>query len=509
MSFTSKGRAGLLALLAAAVVVVAPSGPAAAPSGALGQDLDALLATNSLKGADVGLVVRKADTGEVLYSSQSARRRQPASNAKVLTTAAALDLLGTQYRFHTSVQSPGRRAGSLLAGDLYLRGGGDPTMLASDYDALAAQVAASGVRTVSGSLVADDGFFDKTRLAPGWAWDDEPYYYDAQTSALTIAPDTDYDAGSVIVTVKPGAAGAAPTVTLTPPNSYVHVVNTAVTGPGSLTVDRAHGGNTITVSGSIPVGAAPDQEWMAVWEPTGLAASVFRDALARHGVRVLGGTRFAATPAGAASLAGHDSITVGELLTPFLKRSNNMHAEALVKTTGGGSWATGLTKLRQDFPTFGVDPAQLLMVDGSGLSRMDEVSPDELADALLAVRGKPWFQEFYNALPVAGNPDRMVGGTLSTRMVGTPAAGKVHAKTGSMTGVSALSGYVTAADGEQLVFSMVSNQTLGSPRAVEDAVAIRLAQYDGTADVRQAAAPAVRSAAADPSQLECSWARTC
>jgi D-alanyl-D-alanine carboxypeptidase/D-alanyl-D-alanine-endopeptidase (penicillin-binding protein 4) len=502
-------RKGLLALLAAAVVLLAPSaGPTAATDAALGQDLDALLAANSLKGADVGLVVRKADTGEVLYSSQSARRRQPASNAKLLTTAAALDVLGPQYRFRTSVNSSGRRAGSLLAGDLYLRGGGDPTMLANDYDALAAQVAASGVRTVAGSLVADDSFFDRTRLAPGWAWDDEPYYYDAQTSGLTIAPDTDYDAGSIIVTVTPGAAGARPSVTLTPPNSYVHVVNTAITGPGSLTVDRAHGSNTITVSGAIPVGAAADQEWMAVWEPTGLAASVFRDALARHGVRVLGDTRFAATPAGAASLAGHDSMTVGELLTPFLKRSNNMHAEALVKTAGGGSWDAGQAKLRQDFPAFGVDPAQLLMVDGSGLSRMDEVSPDELADALVAVRSKPWFQTFYTALPVAGNPDRTIGGTLRTRMVGTPAAGRVHAKTGSMTGVSALSGYVTAADGEELVFSMVSNQTLGSPRAVEDAVAIRLAQYNGAADVHRTAAPAVR-AAVDGSQLECSWARTC
>ncbi|TVS99684.1 D-alanyl-D-alanine carboxypeptidase/D-alanyl-D-alanine-endopeptidase [Amycolatopsis bartoniae] len=498
-------RKGLLALLIAAVVVAAPSAvPVAAPSDALGQDLGALLAASSLKGADIGLVVRKADTGEVLYTSQSDRRRQPASNAKLLTTMSALDVLGPQYRFHTSVEGAGRQVGSLLAGDLYLRGGGDPTMLASDYDALAAQVAASGVRTVAGSLFADDSFFDKTRLAPGWAWDDEPYYYDAQTSGLTIAPDTDYDAGSVLVTVTPGAAGAPPSVTVTPPNSYVRVVNTAVTGPGSLTVDREHGTNTITVSGAT---SGVVREWMAVWEPTGLAASVFRDALARHGVRVLGGTRFAPTPAGTRALAGHDSITVAQLLTPFLKRSNNMHAEALVKTAGGGSWDTGIAKLEQDFPSFGVNAADLRLVDGSGLSRMDEVSPDQLADALLGARGKPWFPEFYAALPVAGNPDRMIGGTLSTRMAGTPAAGKVHAKTGSMTGVSALSGYVTAADGEELVFAMVSNQTLGSPRAVEDAVAIRLAEYGGASDVHQATA-AARMATTDE-ELECSWARSC
>jgi D-alanyl-D-alanine carboxypeptidase/D-alanyl-D-alanine-endopeptidase (penicillin-binding protein 4) len=512
--------AGFVLLLVATVLPVffMPAGaPVAQDGNPLGQDLDAILATPSLAGSDVGLVVRKASTGEVLYTRQSDRRRQPASNNKLLTSTAALDLLGTGYRFHTTVESAARRTGPVLAGDMYLRGGGDPTMLAIDYDALAASVASSGIRVVTGKVLGDDSFFDRVRLGTGWAWDDEPYYYDAQISGLTIAPDTDFDAGSIIVRVTPGAPGAAPAVTLDPPNGYVHVVSTATTGAAgsasTLAVDREHGGNTITVSGAIPAGAAPDEEFMAVWEPTGLATAVFRDALARHGVRVLGASGTGGTPPGAAVLAKHDSIDVGQLLTPFLKLSNNMHAETLVKAagrqaTGRGTWPDGEATIDKALTQLGVDPNRLSTWDGSGLSRMDQVAPDQVASLLLAARSKPWFAQFYAALPVAGNPDRMVGGTLRSRMHGTPAEGKVRAKTGSLTGVSALSGYVTAADGEELVFSMISNQTLGSPRAVEDAVAIRLAEYSGAADQRHPAAP-VRIDTAPGSELECGWTKSC
>jgi D-alanyl-D-alanine carboxypeptidase/D-alanyl-D-alanine-endopeptidase (penicillin-binding protein 4) len=506
--------------------------PAAVPSragegSALGRDLDAILRDGRLSGARAGLVVRNADTGAVLYSRDSATREQPASNGKLLSSAAALEVLGPDYRFGTTVATDGVRHGAVLDGNLYLRGTGDPTMLAGDYADLAAQVAASGIRTVRGDLVADDTWFDDVRLAPGWAWDDEPYYYDAQISALTIAPDTDYDAGSVIVRVAPAAAGQPATVTLDPPTDDLRVENGATTGaPGSastVSVDREHGGNTIRVTGSVPAGAAADQEYLAVWNPTAFVASVFRRALAEHGVRVAGRTGYRATPAGARTLAGHESMPLSRLLVPFLKLSNNIHAETLVKAagrkvSGQGSWDAGTRALAGALGGLGVDAAALLMVDGSGLSRMDQVAPDDLAALLLGARGKPWFAAWYDALPIAGDPDRMVGGTLRNRMVGTPAAGNVHAKTGSYTGVSALSGYVTAADGEKLVFSLVENNALvggSGVRPLEDAVAVRLATYRGADDRSQPHVPAPRSggpadgAGTRSGDLECTWVRTC
>ncbi|HEU5474574.1 MAG TPA: D-alanyl-D-alanine carboxypeptidase/D-alanyl-D-alanine-endopeptidase [Actinophytocola sp.] len=499
-------------LVAVTAVAVGAGAPVSAQDrDPLAGDLDAILANPGLAGADVALVVRGAD-GTELYRRGSDRRQQPASNAKLVTSAAALEVLGPDYRFSTTAGATGRITGTVLHGDLYLRGTGDPTMLAADYDALAARVAASGVRLVTGNLVADDTWFDGVRLGSSWAWDDEPFYYDAQVSALTAAPDADYDAGSVIVRVTPSTPGAPATVETVPPTDHVRIVSTAVTGAAGsgtdVSVDREHGTNTITVAGSVAAGASPVQEWMAVWDPTGYAASLFRAALRAHGVRVLGRTTRAATPPDARTLADRRSMPLSELLVPFLKLSNNLHAEILMKAmgrarSGQGSWTAGVAAVNSVLPGLGIDPARLFLVDGSGLSRMDHISPDQLTALLLAARAKPWFGVWYDALPVAGVPDRMVGGTLRNRMRGTPAAGNVHAKTGSLTGVSALSGYVTAADGRLLVFSMVTNNSVGvSLRPIEDAVAVRLASPAGSAVT-------ARSAPDGPEGLECSWLKAC
>lgn len=505
-------RARLVGPLALIALVFGGAAPVNAQDrGALAADLDTILSAPGLDGADVGLVVRTAG-GDTVYTREANRRQQPASNAKLVTSVAALDVLGPDYRFETTVHTTGRRYGNVQHGDLYLRGTGDPTMLAADYDALAKKVADSGIRTVNGRLIADDTWFDDVRLGTSWAWDDEPFYYSAQVSALTAAPDTDYDAGSIIVRVAPGTDGRA-TVTTEPPTDYVTVVNTAVTGPAgsanTINVDRVHGANTFTVTGSIPAGGATTTEWMAVWEPTGYAAALFRAALTRHGVRVAGPTSTGAVPAGAPRTAVKQSMPLRELQVPFLKLSNNLHAEALVKamgraTRGQGTWSAGLAAVSNILPAYGIDPARLSLRDGSGLSRMDQISPDQLAALLGAARNRPWFPEWYEALPIAGNADRMVGGTLRSRMRGTAAEGRVHAKTGSLTGVSSLSGYVTTADGQQWVFSMVTNNSIGvNLKALEDTVAIRLAQEGSTArSVTTPSSPEV-------SELECSWVKAC
>ena len=507
-------RSRLVGLFALIVLFVGGATPVVAQDrGALATDLDTILSSPALDGADVGLVVRTVD-GETVYSHDSDGRQQPASNAKLVTSTAALDVLGPDYRFTTTVHTTGRRHGPTLDGDLYLKGTGDPTMLAADYDALAAKVAATGVRFVTGKLVADDTWFDGVRLGSSWAWDDEPYYYDAQISALTAAPDTDYDAGSIIVKVAPGTDGHA-VVTTEPPTDYVTVDNTAVTGPAgsanTISVDRAHGSNTFTVTGSIPSGGSATTEWMAVWEPTGYAAALFRAALDRHGVRVHGPTTRAAVPATATTVATRESMPLRALLTPFLKLSNNMHAEILVKAMGratrdAGTWSAGLAAVADRLPAYGLDPARLSLRDGSGLSRMDQISPDQLATLLAAARSRPWFADWYDALPIAGESDRMTGGTLRSRMRGTAAEGNVHAKTGSLTGVSSLSGYVTTANGQQWVFSMVTNNAIGvNLKGLEDTVAVRLAQEGGG----ETTVTPARSQPRGVSELECSWEKAC
>jgi D-alanyl-D-alanine carboxypeptidase/D-alanyl-D-alanine-endopeptidase (penicillin-binding protein 4) len=512
---------GGMALAAVLLAGLPASTVAALPNAQLIADLDALVHDPSMRNANVGLVVRNADTGDLLYSAQSDRREQPASTMKLATSAVALDVLGPTSRFTTSVATTGQTAGRTLTGDLYLRGTGDPTMLAADYDDLAAQVAATGITKVRGKLVADDTWFDADPLGFGWAWDDEPYSYNAQISALTVSPDTDYDAGTVIVRTAPGVAGAPAVVTTDPPTSYVQIQNSAVTGAAgsgsTVSVVRDHGTNVIRVAGSIPAGGPVAKAWSTVSEPTGLVASLFRAALGRHGVQVHGPTQTGvATPSGARQVATHSSMPLSQLLTPFLKLSNNMHAEILTKTmgrvvSGAGTWAAGRAVISQHLTTMGVPAGTTYVADGSGLSRMDQVTPDQVLSILRAARSKPWFPTWYTALPIAGIPDRMVGGTLRNRMQGTPAAGNLHAKTGSLTGVSALSGYITSADGQPLVFALISNNLLGPAKPIEDAIAIRLAKYRADEPTRTTTLGPVR---ADKSgevrdDVECAWIKAC
>ncbi|WP_113700587.1 D-alanyl-D-alanine carboxypeptidase/D-alanyl-D-alanine-endopeptidase [Nonomuraea lactucae] len=496
------------ALVAALAWASSPSSPAVAyePSPGvadLTQDINRILSDARLTVARAGVVVKSAAGGEELYSTDGGKLMIPASNTKLFTAAAAAETLGLDHRFTTSALSAGRRTGSLLAGDLVLRGTGDPTMLAGDYDVLAAKVAAAGVRTVTGRLVADDTWFDSVRLGNDWAWDDESAYYAAPISALTASPDRDYDAGSMIVSVAPD--GDKVKVSTTPETDYLKIVNRATVGTATdVLIERGHGTRTVVITGTV---AAPYQEWVAVDDPTAYVATLFRKALSRHGVRVLGPTVTGAAPAGAGELARRESMPLSELLVPFMKLSNNMHAEILTKAmgrkaAGRGTWAAGL-KVTTDFAR--ANGVQVInMRDGSGLSRRDGFSPASIAQLLTAVRGKPWFRAWYDSLPVAGNPDRIVGGTLRSRMRDTPAANNVRAKTGSLTGVTSLSGYVTSADGEPLVFSIMLNQYLsGSPKDIEDEIAIRLAQFSRTAAV--GALPLLRQAAPDSPDLECSW----
>ncbi|MEO3755949.1 D-alanyl-D-alanine carboxypeptidase/D-alanyl-D-alanine-endopeptidase [Streptomyces sp. B6B3] len=489
----------------------------------LAASIDEILADPRLDGAHAGVVVLDAATGETLYDHEGADRLTPASNAKLLTSAAAVDTLGADYRYVTDLATDGTVTGGTLAGDLYLRGSGDPTMLAEDYDALAADLAAAGVTEVSGDLVADDTRFDDVRLGTAWAWDSESDYFAAQTSALTLAPDTDYDSGNVYLETSPGATeGDKPQVTMQPANDYVTLVNEATTvaagEDNTLNITREHGTNTIVISGQVPADAGTTQTWNPVWEPTGYAAAVFADALAAHGIGLAGDTVLGrATPADAEVLASHESMTLAELLVPFLKLSNNMHAEALVKTLGheaggAGTWDAGLDVVEAYADGLGVTAGSYLQVDGSGLSRMSTVSPESLATLLVEVRDEPWFDAWYEALPIACQPDRLTGGTLRTRMCDTPASGNAHAKTGSLTGASGLSGYVTAADGRELVFSILFNDHLGAaPTDLQDAIVATLAgdQSEPAQTRTHEADPATEPATLD---LECSWlkpAATC
>ncbi len=452
-----------------------------------GRSLDQLLADPALNGATVSLMVRDARSGNTLYQYNPRTRLIPASNLKLLTTAAAMDVLGPQYRFSTQLLSNGTQQGERLTGNLYLKGLGDPTTQLADYQALAAQLAGQGVRQVQGDLVFDDTFFDAERLGVDWAHDDESTYYGAQISALTVSPNTDFDAGTLLVTAKaPVLIGQPVIVVVSPSTDYVQLSNRAVSGPGNnYGITRQHGTNLLQLSGALAPGKQ-SRQWISVWEPTQLVANLFEQALAQQGIQVLGRRVIGGvSPVTARVLAEHQSAPLQELITPLLKLSNNNMSEALLKTMGrkasnAGTAQAGVAAVADFMRRQGLDPLTLSQVDGSGLSRRNLVSSQNLTDLLVATAKQPWFEAWYSALPIAGNTDRMSGGSLRYRLRGTAAENNLHAKTGSMAGVSSLSGYITDAQGRRLVFSMISNNYLSSAasiRALENRVALALVQW--------------------------------
>ncbi|WP_065871724.1 MULTISPECIES: D-alanyl-D-alanine carboxypeptidase/D-alanyl-D-alanine endopeptidase [unclassified Pseudomonas] len=449
--------------------------------------LDQLLADPAFNGATVSVMVRDARNGDTLYQHNPRTRLIPASNLKLLTTAAALDVLGPQYRFSTQLLSNGTQQGERLTGNLYLKGLGDPTTQFADYQALAAQLAGQGVRQIQGNLVFDDTFFDAERLGVDWAQDDESTYYGAQISALTVSPNTDFDAGTLLVTAKaPAVVGQPVSVMLSPSTDYVQLSNRAVSGPGNnYGITRQHGTNLLQLTGALAPGKQ-SRQWVSVWEPTQLVANLFEQALAQQGIQVMGRRVIGgASPVTARVLAEHQSAPLQELITPLLKLSNNNMSEALLKAMGRkasntGTAQAGVAAVADFMRHQGLDPMTLSQVDGSGLSRRNLVSSQNLTDLLLATAKQPWFEAWYTALPIAGNPDRMTGGSLRYRLRGTAAENNLHAKTGSMAGVSSLSGYITDADGRRLVFSMISNNYLSDAapiRALENRVALALTQW--------------------------------
>lgn len=497
---------GVIAASGVAVPAQAAAGSAPARTAAAGDlktDIDKILTDSRLNGATVGVTVRNAKTGAVMYTHNADQRVVPASNNKLETAAAAFGILGTGYRFRTDVSTRG--------GKLYLRGTGDPTLDAAAYDRLAAAVAAKGIKKVKGDLVADDSWFEGPRLGPDWDPTDFPYYYAAEISALTVTPEAELDVGTVDVVVTPTTPGQPPRVSLTPDTGVVTIDNRATTGASgsasTVSVDRTVGTNTIVVSGSIPAGATFD-DLATVPDPALYAADVFRRALKAHGVKVAGDIRHGTTPRSAKVVTARKSVPLARIATPYLKLSNNMIAEILVKAigkkvTGHGSWTAGLPVIAKYLRTLGVDTSQVKQTDGSGLGHTNYTTATQISNVLKAAQRKSWFPVFYDALPIAGQPDRMVGGTLRSRMAGTPAAGNVHAKTGTLTGVSALSGYVKDPKGQRLIFSIVFNGYKGgAPTDLQDKIAIRLAGGASTAAVMSTQRRSTQN-------LECSWTRSC
>ncbi|GAE25145.1 D-alanyl-D-alanine carboxypeptidase [Halalkalibacter wakoensis JCM 9140] len=317
------------------------------------QNIEEKIRTNTnLDGALVGISVRQAKTGELLYTNNGDLLLRPASNLKLFTAAVALATLGNDYTFETDLRTDGIVKKEVLHGNLFIQGKGDPTLLESDVERLVKKMKQNGIKAIDGDVIGDDSWYDDIRYSIDLPWSDEMFGYGSAISALTVSPDLDYDAGSVILNISPNQKiGKQANIQLEPKTDYVKVINQTKTVSAEeetdLTFKREHGGNKIIVDGTISVNADEQKETVAVWEPTNYALSIFTEKLDENGIKLIGDVKRGESPEKTKRITNHHSIPLSDLLIPFMKLSNNGHAETLIKEMGKvkcneGSWEKGL-----------------------------------------------------------------------------------------------------------------------------------------------------------------------
>lgn len=425
-----------------------------------------------------GILIQSLKDGRTVFSLNEDRLFIPASNQKLLVSAVATDRLPPDFRYTTPVHRDGTLQNGVLKGNLYLKGSGDPTLESAGLKTLAQAVRDAGITRVTGDIVGDGSIFDDVRLGYSWSWDDLPYYYSAEIDGLTV------DRGTVAVKVMPGEVGAPAVVTLENDSGYVLVRNTATTvadsETASLSMDRPIGSNVILVSGKIKKGSKGETESITMKDPAVYTAYLFRKFLRDSGVAVDGGARRGITPDSGIQVAAHTSPSLPEILRLLNKPSDNLIAEHLLKTlgvvkSGKGSFRAGIDVERDYLKAIGVGDGEWLVEDGSGLSRLNMLTPQSQVKNLAYMWTHKNREGFLKSLPVAG-----VDGSLRSRMKGTPAEANVKAKTGYVGKARTLSGYVTTKDGEPLAFSLMMNHYNGQTsdiNAMQDRICVLLASH--------------------------------
>jgi D-alanyl-D-alanine carboxypeptidase/D-alanyl-D-alanine-endopeptidase (penicillin-binding protein 4) len=439
---------------------------------------DAILSAAKAGKGHWGVLIVDAATGETLYAHDPEKYFTPASNTKLFTTIPALALLGPNFRWRTTLESRGALDTlGRLRGDVVLVGRGDPNLsnrkfpygTAVERDGppekvlaeLADQLVARGIKQIEGDIVADDSYFPAERYASGWAIDDMTFSYGAPVSALAVNDNT------LIVELRPADSEGAPAWFGVEPwaefYEFVNEVRTAAAGAkADVSADREPGSRRVVLRGSIALAAEPRRISLAVEEPAEFAAALLKRLLESRGVRIYGHAR---AQHESTALATENPVILAEHVSgPLLddvrlvnKISQNLHAELLLRAIGrekgtAGSTAAALQVVQEFFKSIGIREGDVATYDGSGLSRLNLVTPRATVTLLAWAAKQPWAEPFIATLPVSAQD-----GTLAERMKATPAAGRIHAKTGTLGSVNALSGFADTLHGARVVFSMFGN----------------------------------------------------
>jgi D-alanyl-D-alanine carboxypeptidase/D-alanyl-D-alanine-endopeptidase (penicillin-binding protein 4) len=493
--------------------------------------VDSVLSEAHAQKAFWGVLIVDGDSGETLYDLNADRFFTPASNAKIVTSTLALSMLGPDFHFHTTLETSGQLGSDgRLVGDLVLVGRGDPDLSNRKFPyagkveregpseaALTEMVqsaVAKGLKEVDGDIVADDSYFPYDPYPAGWNVGDLYFTFGAPVSALA------FNDNSFSVEVSPADRAGDPAKLVVEPeaasNDYGHELSTGPSsGKPNFSVVRQPGQKFILLRGSIPAGHAPIKLDFAMSDPAEVVARTLKQTLENAGVHVTGGIRVqhaappqpfdavilatrppADIPLNPGGMSGEmakivNTLVLAEHISPQLlesirvtnKVSQNLHAELFLRTVarekaGVGSTDAGIWVEQNFLKTAGIADGDVVLSDGSGLSRDDLVTPRAIVQLLLYVSQQPWGVDYISTFPIAG-----VDGTLENRMKDTAASGRILAKTGSLEHSRAMSGYATTARGEHLVFTIFGNNSTAhghDATAAMDAIGVAMVETLGT-----------------------------
>lgn len=409
--------------------------------------------------------LRDKTSGEILYTYRGEHLMRPASNMKILTGAAAISELGLEYRFKTEVFIDGNVEDHTLNGDIYVKGYGDPTIVEATLRHFAEVLREYGIHHVNGKLIGDDTYFSGKTLPPGVDDEGETHYYGARISPITMSPNDDFDASTIIVEATAGNIGEKPMFNVIPHLSGLHISNEGKTvdknAENTLEIRRINNTNQIVITGELPEGETA-KVWVSHQNPTKNTLLFFKELCKEAGICfeqedvIASGT----TPKHAKLIHTHESCPIAEMFSIFMKLSNNSIADIFLKTMGKqkheiGDYEHGLKVVRAYLEKLQIDFTTCQFADGSGLSHQNRLHSNGISELLYKLQKEPYFQNFYESLPVGGNINRLVGGTLKDRFLEPELQQRIFAKTGYIHEVNTLSGYVTGKSGRDYIFSIM------------------------------------------------------